>query len=56
VTRCSTSIAAARQHSRLADREPGIKCVKPNGAFYLFPDISGLLTRGGAHVARSPSS
>jgi aspartate aminotransferase len=23
---------------------PGIKCVKPNGAFYLFPDISGLLT------------
>jgi aspartate aminotransferase len=23
---------------------PNIKCVKPNGAFYLFPDISGLLT------------
>jgi aspartate aminotransferase len=23
---------------------PGIKCVKPNGAFYLFPDISALLT------------
>jgi aspartate aminotransferase len=23
---------------------PGIKCVKPRGAFYLFPDISGLLT------------
>ena len=22
---------------------PGIKCVKPMGAFYLFPDISGLL-------------
>jgi aspartate aminotransferase len=22
----------------------GIKCVKPNGAFYLFPDITGLLT------------
>jgi aspartate aminotransferase len=23
---------------------PGIKCVKPSGAFYLFPDIRGLLT------------
>lgn len=23
---------------------PGIRCVKPSGAFYLFPDISGLLT------------
>jgi aspartate aminotransferase len=23
---------------------PGVKCVKPSGAFYLFPDISGLLT------------
>ena len=23
---------------------PGIKCVKPRGAFYLFPDISGVLT------------
>jgi aspartate aminotransferase len=23
---------------------PAIKCVKPRGAFYLFPDISGLLT------------
>jgi len=26
---------------------PGIKCVKPKGAFYLFPDISGLLGSGG---------
>jgi aspartate aminotransferase len=25
---------------------PGIKCVKPKGAFYLFPDISGLLAPG----------
>jgi aspartate aminotransferase len=25
---------------------PGIKCVKPNGAFYLFPDISALLGDG----------
>jgi aspartate aminotransferase len=24
---------------------PGIKCVKPKGAFYLFPDISGLLSK-----------
>ena len=23
---------------------PGIKCVKPRGAFYLFPDVSALLT------------
>ncbi|MBM3819746.1 MAG: pyridoxal phosphate-dependent aminotransferase [Acidimicrobiia bacterium] len=23
---------------------PGVKCVKPSGAFYLFPDVSGLLT------------
>jgi aspartate aminotransferase len=23
---------------------PGIQCVKPKGAFYLFPDITGLLT------------
>jgi aspartate aminotransferase len=26
---------------------PGIKCVKPKGAFYLFPDITGLLGHGG---------
>jgi aspartate aminotransferase len=26
---------------------PGIKCVKPNGAFYLFPDISALLPADG---------
>ena len=26
---------------------PGIQCVKPKGAFYLFPDISGLLSPGG---------
>jgi aspartate aminotransferase len=26
---------------------PGIKCVKPAGAFYLFPDISGLLSKDG---------
>ena len=30
---------------------PGIKCVKPKGAFYLFPDITGLLaTDGVTHV------
>ena len=23
---------------------PGIRCVKPSGAFYLFPDVSGLLS------------
>jgi aspartate aminotransferase len=26
---------------------PGIQCVKPSGAFYLFPDISGLLSPEG---------
>ena len=26
---------------------PAIKCVKPKGAFYLFPDISGLLSPDG---------
>jgi aspartate aminotransferase len=26
---------------------PAINCVKPNGAFYLFPDISGLLSPDG---------
>ena len=26
---------------------PGIQCVKPSGAFYLFPDISGLLSPDG---------
>jgi aspartate aminotransferase len=26
---------------------PGVKCVKPNGAFYLFPDISALLSADG---------
>jgi len=26
---------------------PAIKCVKPKGAFYLFPDISGLLSSSG---------
>jgi len=25
---------------------PGIQCVKPKGAFYLFPNISGLLAPG----------
>jgi aspartate aminotransferase len=30
---------------------PGIKCVKPNGAFYLFPDISGLLSPDGVKTS-----
>jgi aspartate aminotransferase len=30
----------------LLTANPGIKCVKPKGAFYLFPDISGLLGTG----------
>ena len=30
---------------------PGIRCVKPKGAFYLFPDISGLLSPDGVPTA-----
>jgi aspartate aminotransferase len=30
---------------------PGIQCVKPKGAFYLFPDVSGLLSRDGVRTS-----
>ncbi|HTM03777.1 MAG TPA: pyridoxal phosphate-dependent aminotransferase [Vicinamibacterales bacterium] len=30
---------------------PGIKCVKPSGAFYLFPDIRGLLSPDGVKTS-----
>lgn len=30
---------------------PGIRCVKPAGAFYLFPDISGLLSPDGIQTS-----
>ena len=30
---------------------PGIRCVKPSGAFYLFPDISGLLSPDGVKTS-----
>jgi len=30
---------------------PAIKCVKPRGAFYLFPDISSLLSPGGVRTS-----
>jgi aspartate aminotransferase len=30
---------------------PAIKCVKPSGAFYLFPDISGLLSADGVKTS-----
>ena len=30
---------------------PGIRCVKPSGAFYLFPDISDLLSPSGVRTA-----
>jgi aspartate aminotransferase len=30
---------------------PGIRCVKPKGAFYLFPDISGLLSPDGLRTS-----
>ncbi len=28
---------------QLLNRIPGLSCVTPNGAFYLFPDVSALL-------------
>jgi aspartate aminotransferase len=30
---------------------PGIRCVKPRGAFYLFPDVTGLLSPGGVRTS-----
>jgi len=30
---------------------PGIRCVRPSGAFYLFPDISGLLSPDGVKTS-----
>jgi aspartate aminotransferase len=30
---------------------PGIQCVKPSGAFYLFPNISGLLSPDGVRTS-----
>lgn len=30
---------------------PGIRCVKPSGAFYLFPDISGVLSPDGVKTS-----
>ncbi len=30
---------------------PGIRCVKPSGAFYLFPDISEILSPTGIRTA-----
>jgi aspartate aminotransferase len=30
---------------------PGIQCVKPSGAFYLFPDIGGLLSADGVRTS-----
>ncbi len=30
---------------------PGVRCTRPEGAFYLFPDVSGCFRRGGGDVA-----
>jgi aspartate aminotransferase len=30
---------------------PGIRCLKPRGAFYLFPDVSGLLQPDGIRTS-----
>ena len=39
-----------RVHAWLTEH-PGIRCIKPAGAFYLFPDISELLSPGGVRTA-----
>lgn len=46
VERMRRAFAARGQHmyERLS-RMPGVKCARPTGAFYVFPDISGLLGR-----------
>jgi len=40
---------------RLLNEVPGVSCLKPEGAFYCFPDVSGLLGRtyGGKRVQNS---
>jgi aspartate aminotransferase len=37
-------------HARLT-AHPGIRCVRPKGAFYLFPDITGLLSPDGIRTS-----
>ena len=41
----------ATASTRWLTANPGIKCVKPSGAFYLFPDISGLLSPDGVQTS-----
>ena len=39
-----------RIHARLT-ANPGIRCVKPKGAFYLFPDVSDFLSPNGLRTS-----
>ena len=39
-----------RVHGWLTEH-PGMRCVKPSGAFYLFPDISEVLSPSGIRTA-----
>ena len=50
--RCSTNTAsAATQLHAWLTADPRIKCVKPDGAFYLFIDISALLSPDGIRTS-----
>jgi aspartate aminotransferase len=56
VSRMAAEFAARRTEIvRLLSEVPGIRCVPPAGAFYVFPDVTRLLggTLGGAPVATS---
>ena len=41
-----------RTSSRCSPTTPGVECVEPEGAFYAFPSVKGLLGRGLAGVRR----
>jgi aspartate aminotransferase len=42
---------AARLHAGQAGEIPGVTCTKPEGAFYVYPNISAFLGKGGIKTA-----
>ena len=41
----------ARLHAGQAGRDPGVTCTRPEGAFYVYPNISAFLGKGGVKTA-----
>jgi aspartate aminotransferase len=41
----------ARLHAGQSSRIPGVTCTKPEGAFYVYPNISAYLGKGGIKTA-----